>query len=136
MRRLILITDPSTEFGSQLAIKTSQLFSNNTHFLLMTKHNIETLQSIKDTILNNANLNDDNSPNKVSIVEVDFTQSHDVAYYSNILKVSLLQQEDSCLSFDELIAVYSHGSIEIGCVALVAQNNLRQNFELNLFSIW
>lgn len=52
-----------------------------------------------------------------------------------MLKINL-PEEKTLKQFNKLVCVYNHGTLLHGSIIDVASNNLRSNFEINLFSIW
>jgi len=104
------------------------LFPINTHLLLLAR-NFDKLTEVRSKLINKSN-----NKNQVSILNLDFSLPHQVSDYFKLLKEVFVDTNLS--SFDELYAIFNHGTLEHGSVSLKAQEPLRENFEINLFSVW
>lgn len=140
MKRLIIITGASRGIGKGIATELNRFYNADTHFLLIAR-DVEKLSEVRDQLEK-----DSNRRNTVKVVSVDFSIPNPVDVYYKILKVALLgadltnedEENEKLRQFEQLIVVYNHGTLIFGNVSLVMSHHqeMRDNFETNLFSIW
>lgn len=68
-------------------------------------------------------------------VTVDFARLPNHTSYVSVLEENLPSRKE-LEEFDELISVYNHGTLEFGSVEHEAEHDLRNKFEINVFSVW
>lgn len=129
MKRLILITGASRGIGKAIATELNLTYNSDAHFVLIAR-DVSRLGEVRTQMEKESNYR-----NKIQIVSVDFAIVNEVSIYFNVLK-DTLNGTTKLDEFDELIVVYNHGTLIYGNVSLTAQEELRENFEINLFSVW
>lgn len=130
MKRLIIVTGASRGIGRAIAIELNSFRNADSHIILLAR-DVDKLADVRAQIER-----DSESRNTVSAVSVDFSLENSVDVYFEILKNGLGDAANNVDQFEELIVVYNHGTLVFGNVSFVAQQELRENFEVNLFSIW
>ncbi|RNA38545.1 sepiapterin reductase [Brachionus plicatilis] len=128
MKRLIIVTGSSRGIGRSIALEINRAFNSDSSFLLLAR-DLESLESVKGQMVI-----DSKAKNQIHLVQIDFSAQYEMSDYFSILKNTLTSSQVE--KFNEVIAIYNHGTLEFGSVSLIAQENLRQKFETNLFSIW
>lgn len=127
MKRLILVTGSSRGIGAAIALEFNRLYQEDTCFVLIARDQTK-LNEVKEKI-------NSEGKNEAIVIKADFSVANNVEAYYKLLKDSL-PNDEGLKSFDELICVYNHGTLEFGNVSLAAQELLRKKFEINLFSVW
>ncbi len=127
-KRLIIVTGSSRSIGRSIILALNQTYPTSVHFILIARDSVK-LNQVKAKLIA-----DSNNQNTASIIQVDFGETTQLADYFRLIKESL--DGFSLTEFNELICVYNHGTLEYGSVSLVAQESLRNKFEINLFSVW
>lgn len=128
MRRLIIVTGASRGIGKSIAIELNRFYNSNCHFLLLAR-DVAKLNEVRDQVERDSSFR-----NTAKILSVDFSIQNQVSTYYELLKDAL--KDVDLDKFDHLLVIYNHGTLVFGQVSFVAQENLRENFENNLFSIW
>lgn len=129
MKRIILVTGAAKGIGHAITLAFNELYNSDTLFLIIDR-NGDILDETKLKLLNESN-----SRNQVECIDIDFGDDLLVENYNEILASNLPDAEE-LKSYEEIICVYNHGTLEVGTIVDMAQNDLRHKFQVNVFSIW
>lgn len=133
MKRLVIVTGASRGIGRAIANELNRIYAaGDTLFLLLAR------DATKLTEAKNQIETDSQGRNTAKTLSVDFASPlNKVDQYFQLLSNGLNNAGTQELDrFEELVVIYNHGTLVFGSVPLVAQNQLREDFEVNLFSIW
>ena len=128
MNRLVIVTGSSRGIGAAVASAFSKTFPSNTHLVLMAR-NLDNLNAMRQEILERQ------PANRVTVIPHDFARACETGDFYRILK-SVASSEEELRKYGELYAIYNHGTLEFGQTTPYAQGNLREAYEINVFSVW
>lgn len=126
MKRLVCVTGSSRGIGKSIALELNKFYTEQIDFILLARDATK-LTEVKQQIVNESS-----GQNRAFTIEIDFSVASQVDDYVRVLKEIIPGDR----TYDELIFVYNHGSLEFGSVSQAAQEALRTKFEINLFSVW
>ena len=128
-QRLIIITGASRGIGASAAIEFNKHYKSNTEFILLAR-DINNLNKTKNQMLSLNKIDE----NLIKLVPFDFSKKNlEVTDYKKTLIEALDKNLDS---FNELIVVYNHGTLDYSLIENANNEILQDKFQTNFISIW
>jgi short-subunit dehydrogenase len=127
--RLVVITGASRGIGASVAIEFSRKYDTNTEFILLARD----LNNLNETKCKMMSLNKINE-SFIKIIKFDFSNKNlELEDYKETLNKALDRQ---IKSYDELIVVYNHGTLDYGLIQNQTNQILQEKSQTNFISIW
>ena len=131
--RLIIITGASRGIGASTAIEFSRKYNLNTEFVLLAR-DIEKLNETKNKMISLNKI----QPDLIKLIQFDFSNKNfEINDYKASLTNALVDVDSSIIKpYDELIAIYNHGTLDYGLIENQNNEILQGKFQTNFVSIW
>jgi short-subunit dehydrogenase len=129
INRLVIITGASRGIGAAAAIGFNRRYESNTEFILLAR-DLNLLIETKNKMLASNNINE----SLIKLVRFDFSKKNlEINDYKNSLLKAL---DENIKSYDELIIIYNHGTLDYGLIKNANNEILQDKFQTNFFSVW